>query len=380
MKDNFFQEIGNTKPFLNIGMEGFAGSGKTYTAALLAIGLHKHIKSTKPILAFDSEKAIHFLKPKFDEAGIKVLVRESRTLADLKEVMRCCREGMTDILLIDSISHVWQDCLSSYLLKLKSRGINRDRFEFQDWNIIKPLWEKEFSTPFVLDKYHKIMCGRAGDTYENEIDEETGKRTIFKSGIKMKVEKDTAYEPDFLFLMEQEQQGSGIERKIIHNCIVIKDRTDSISQVTENPTFETFLPAIKIALKDGVELNISKNEEETVDLFEMDEFGNSKKITKKILLEKIVAEMKSAYPSKKDEHLKAKVDLLEKYFGTKSWIEIEERMSLDNIKAGYLKVKEHVANLKQPMGETLNVLEEALDNMVDKVTKQKPSDDGDIPI
>ncbi|MDD3690319.1 MAG: hypothetical protein PHI81_09845, partial [Synergistaceae bacterium] len=84
--------VANTKPYFKAAFEGFAGSGKTYTASLVAIGIHKRIKSTKPVIIFDTEKASKFLKNIFQENGIELLVREARSLADLKETMRRMRQ------------------------------------------------------------------------------------------------------------------------------------------------------------------------------------------------------------------------------------------------------------------------------------------------
>jgi hypothetical protein len=142
----FFTPIGNTKPFFKAAIEGFAGSGKTYTAASIAIGLHKRIGSKKPVVIFDTERASKFLKPLFAEAGIEALVREAKSLADLKRTMDFMRTGVSDILLIDSISHVWEGVLAAY-----AESKRRTRLEFQDWGIIKPTWKREFSDPFVND-------------------------------------------------------------------------------------------------------------------------------------------------------------------------------------------------------------------------------------
>jgi hypothetical protein len=156
-KDYFFTPIGNTKPFFKAAFQGFAGSGKTFTAAQVAIGLHQRIGSIRPIVIFDTEQASKFLNPIFAEAGIPVLVRESRSLADLKIVMDKMDGGLSDVLLIDSISHVWEGTLAAYAQKK-----NRTRLEFQDWGIIKPAWKSEFSDRFVRGQWHAIFTGRAG--------------------------------------------------------------------------------------------------------------------------------------------------------------------------------------------------------------------------
>src|SRR5690348_8667133 len=245
---SFFTPIGNTKPFFKAAIEGFAGSGKTFTAASIAIGLHKRIGSTKPVVIFDTERASKFLKPLFAEAGVEVLVREAKSLADLKRTMEFMRSGVSDILLIDSISHVWEGVLASY-----AESKRRTRLEFQDWGIIKPTWKREFSDPFVNDEYHAIFTGRAGYEYGNEKNEETGKREVYKSGIKMKVEGETAYEPDMLILMERFEEVLGDKKEVWREATVIKDRSTLLDGKTfKNPSFADFAPAIEALLDSPV--------------------------------------------------------------------------------------------------------------------------------
>ena len=73
--DSFFADLENDSPYLKACAEGLAKSGKTFTLALIAVGLNRHIKSEKPIVIFDTENAAKFLKTMFETAGIPVKVK-----------------------------------------------------------------------------------------------------------------------------------------------------------------------------------------------------------------------------------------------------------------------------------------------------------------
>lgn len=250
---DFFTDLENVRPFLKMAFEGFAGDGKTYTMAKIAIGLHKLIGSQKPIAILDTERAMDKINPMFKEAGIAAKVNNSRSLAGVKKAMEICAQGYADILLIDSITHIWEAYKQAYIDSYNERNPKRKKYslEFQDWNVLKPGWKKDFSDMFVMANTHIIFAGRAGFEYENEINEETKKREIFKSGIKMKAENETAFEPDILVLMEKKQQLLTDDKKLWREATIIKDRTSLIDGKTfKNPTFDDFFPAIK-QLLDG---------------------------------------------------------------------------------------------------------------------------------
>jgi len=230
----------NNRPFIKMAFQGFAGDGKTYTAVQCAIGLHKQIGSKLPIAIFDTEKAAKALVGVFADAGIECVVDdEHRSLKALNEAIAWCENGGADILVIDSITHVWEEFLKAYMDQKR-----RTRLEFQDWGVIKPQWKQQFSTPFVKAKIHIFFTGRAGYEYETEKDEQTGKREIHKSGIKMKAETETAFEPDVLVLMEKHQDVLGDTKKITRVATVLKDRTTRTDGKTfVNPTYADFKPA-----------------------------------------------------------------------------------------------------------------------------------------
>ena len=330
---DFFKEVGNDRPYFKAAFQGLAGSGKTFTSAQVAIGLHQQIKSTKPIVMFDTEKSNKFLKPLFDEAGIKLVVKESRSLADLKQTMQLMREGYSDVLMIDSISHIWENVVESYKKKL-----NRTRLQFQDWGILKPTWKNEFSDPLVNDPYHIIFSGRAGFEYGNEINEETGKREIFKSGVKMKVEGETAYEPDLLVLMERFEEVLGHDKKVWREATVLKDRSNLIDGKTfKNPVYEDLKPIVD-AMLTGVVANKDTDQADDSKLFrtEEDKYEYIKK--RNIVLEKIQNEFTKHLPGQSAEVKQKRVELSEKVFGTNSWTEIEGK-ALDHLEIGLNNLK-----------------------------------------
>jgi len=335
MSDDFFTTLENTKPYLKVAFEGFAGSGKTYTMAALAIGVHKRLGSKKPIAYFDTEKAGTHLRHIFKAAQIEILYKQSRTLADLTEVMRRGRDGLFDILLIDSISHVWENVLQSY-----QKQKNRTRLQFEDWGIIKPKWKSEFSEPFVNDKYHALMCGRAGYEYTDEKDEQ-GKRQIYKSGVKMKVEGETAYEPDMLIMMERFEEVIERDKKVWREATVIKDRSTLLDGKTfQNPSYKDFEPAVEYLLDNPVERDATP---ERANEFEGDEEQRAFRKRRDIALENLeAATIELGLAGNAQAAKAAKVEAFKHAFGTASWTQIQG-LHPDKLDEGANRLREYVA-------------------------------------
>lgn len=341
---DFFTPITNTKPYLKAAFEGFAGSGKTYTAGKLAIGLHKRIASTKPIALFDTERANKFLKPLFKLAGIECVVKESRSFTDLMTAMRLCREGFSDILIVDSITHVWENVLAEFMAEKK-----RTRLEFQDWGILKPLWKRQFSDPFVNDPYHFVMCGRAGFEYTDEKDEQ-GRRQIFKSGIKMKVEGETAYEPDLLVLMERYEEVLERDKVVYREAMILKDRSNTIDGKTfqfkpddaTGKVWDAFSPAVEVMLENpDYRVPVSGNDSL---LFPTEEARVNYGREKDKMVEEIDGLLMAAWPGMTAEEKKKRGDLVYEVFNTRSHKAMED-LGLEQLQSGYDKIRGRLLNL-----------------------------------
>ncbi|NLH60112.1 MAG: AAA family ATPase [Ignavibacteriales bacterium] len=316
--ENFFTPLANNRPYLKVAAEGFAGSGKTYTCVNFAIGLHKDIKSTKPIVCFDTERALKALKPLFDKSGIQVLVRESRSLADLVKTIDYCESGVADILLIDSITHVWEAYLENYKAEKK-----RSFIQFQDWGVLKPLWKRQFSDKLVMSKLHILFTGRAGYEYDNELNEATGKKELMKSGIKMKVEGETEYEPDIVFLMERQKEFKDGKQVITRSCSILKDRTTMIDGMEFiNPSYKDFKPAVKVLLN-GTSKDLDVTPEAKDEFATMEDNYDKSRKQRDIALEEIQGILTQLFPGQTSKEKKLKVDILERVFLTRSWKAIE---------------------------------------------------------
>ena len=278
----FFTDLRNTTPYFKVAVEGAAGSGKTFTLALVAAGLHKHIGSKKPIVLFDTEQSAKFLGPFFKGRGIKVQLKPSRSLTDLIDTMDYCDAGNADILFIDSITHVWEGFLAAYE-KQKGRKYG---LQFQDWGFIKPTWKREYSDRLVMGRCHTMFTGREGFTYAHETNEDTGKKELIKTGVKMKVEGDTAYEPDLLFRMERFEELTGREKRVWREATIIKDRANLIDGKTfVNPDFDSFLPVIDFLLADVYD-PVESNAQTDADLIGHEDKRKDNRSQRKILLER----------------------------------------------------------------------------------------------
>jgi len=332
---DFFQPIGNTKPWLKIAYEGEPGTGKSWTAALTAIGLHKKINSKKPVVVFDTEKASKFLIPLFKEHGIAAMVKESHSLADLKKTMDLCADGYADIVIIDSISHVWMDFQEAY-----KRKLNRKTFQIQDWMTIKADWNANFSIPLVQLPIHILATGRVSDRMEEQVDEDTGRKEFTKTGVKMQAEKNAAYEFDMLVLMERHELINKRKREVWRQATILKGRGNLLDgAMFKNPTYADFESAINAILLDPE--NRKQTETDAGELIETE--SNKREYLKRrdIMLEKIEAALTKVWPGSGKEEKTNKIEALEFAFGTPSWTEIQG-MNPDRLESDFVKIHEFV--------------------------------------
>lgn len=316
---NFASKIVAENSFIKASFGGFAGSGKTLTAAKLLIGCYKKMGLTKPILIVDNEKGSRFLIPLFKEAGIEAYIKETVHLADVLSAFSLLNEKQIDFLFIDTLTKVWYQFTRDYKTNNK-----RTFLTLQDWGKILPDWQEKFADKFVGLTGNCIFTGRGGYTYDMEENDETKKKEFVKSGVKMKMAGETPFEPDLNIWMDLQQEiGENGKPVIWREAQVLKDRSGLIDGKTfKNPIFKDFEPVIDYLL--GTEKGVVAKETDTTNLTATENYDSQNRATKRtIVLEKIKALFTEHQFSTGKEEQAQKVAIIKKFFNTTSQVEID---------------------------------------------------------
>lgn len=328
---SIFMKQESTQAYLKAGIMGFAGSGKTYTATDIAIGLIKHLKSSglpegdKPIFFLDTETGSDYVAKKIRDEGVELFTAKTRAFKDLIPAVKEA-ETSSGVMIIDSITHFWREFTEAY-----AKRKNRTRLEFQDWNYLKTEWGK-FTDVYINSSAHIILCGRAGYEYDY-FEDDSGKKQLEKTGIKMKAETEMGYEPSLLILMEREIDME--TKKVYREAHILKERFGLIDgQSFKDPTFENFMPHIVSLNLGGKQLGIdtSRSSEDMIE--DSQDSWPQEKRQREIYCEEVEGLLVKHYPSTSVADKQKKMELIEKVFGTRSWTKVQNMRSAD-IREGF---------------------------------------------
>lgn len=372
MTDSFWDT--NDKPgALKGGFLGFAGSGKTLTATLLACAARERFGLTGPVAFFDTETGSAYVQRYVQTlTGQPLLVKKARSLADLFAFIAACRKANVSCAIVDSITHVWREVCDGYLKqknearRLEGKSPQR-RLDFPDWNVIKPRWQ-EWSDLYLNDPLSILVCGRAGWEYEHTVDEDTGKKELNKTGVKMKVEGEFGFEPSLVIEFEaiQSLPDNSKVPTITRRLTVLKDRFSvldaksvdfaSIDLNTEAGLAKAY-GAVKTFFAPHLAL-LTPGSHTHVDTSQNTDFGMGPdgdaqayrdRREREILCEEIQGEITLVLPGQSAQEKKAKVEVLKAAFDTSSWTSIEA-MSADRLRAGKAKLAGVLDAYRVPAG------------------------------
>jgi hypothetical protein len=227
-----FQKPTPLKAALKMGLYGPAGSGKTFTALLLAEGLAR--QSGERVAFCDTEQGTAFYAQDVPQRAVhpkafEFDVLHTKSITEVLAAVRGLDLKTYDVLVVDSISHLWDSCKNAFSGRLTRIGT----IPLQAWTAIKKPY-KELMHLLLSMPVHVLICGRQGIDYgEDEVSGE-----LKNLGYRMRAEGETAYEPDVLLRLESFKA----DRKTpaISVAQVEKDRTGILAgKSIEWPTFDT---------------------------------------------------------------------------------------------------------------------------------------------
>jgi hypothetical protein len=219
------------KSALKMALYGPAGSGKTFSALLVAEGLASH--TGKRVAFVDTEHGSNFYTQHVEQrrihpAAFDIDVLYSRSITETIAAVRGLDDNTHGVLVIDSISHLWDAAMAAYNGKKTKAGT----IPLHAWGAIKRPY-KELMHLLLTSPVHLLICGRQGIDYGE--DEESGE--LKSLGFKLRAEGETAYEPDVLLRLETHRPSKkGLAVPTAH---VEKDRTGVLAgQTIQWPGFE----------------------------------------------------------------------------------------------------------------------------------------------
>lgn len=339
---DFFTPAMPNQAYAKIGLFGAQGGGKTYTAASLTIGLINLLRERalreggRPVAFLETEAGSHFVKPRFDAAGIPLVVRKTRAFANLIPAMHwTCDHG--GALIVDSITHIWLEFVRTYAAEL-----GRTTLEMSDWEFLKRKWAEAMDV-FKDCPAHIIICGRAGFIYEHFTDQ-TGHKQLEAVGVKMKGEAEMGYEPSLLLHMTQDQDLTDPKRpQVVVLGTVMKDRADAIhGQTFANPTFGHIEPHILRLNLGGAHLPIDRDNSKALIIDPRSGRGYHEE--RRAVVDEIQGTMQYYVPGMSTLEKQFRLDLLQRHFGTPGWQRVE-MLNLENLRRGYQTLHHELAGV-----------------------------------
>lgn len=228
--------------------EGWGKSGKSFTEALVALGIWIAEGEKSTIVLQDTEDAAVFYRQIFEPYGIvegkNFFVTPSRSLMDFQDMAKLCEENRA-ILLLDSITHLYE---RMYKVWMEENEITEPQ-PYHSMSL-KPLWKELFSDPFVRARCHILFTGRAAWEWDMEKNEQTNKKELVKTGVKMRGDNETAFEPDIVCLLERLQTVSKKKGVLVtRRLTILGDRSTLIDGMQYEFENQRLTPGVKADYK-----------------------------------------------------------------------------------------------------------------------------------
>lgn len=215
-----FKKAERKKAYLKMALCGVSGSGKTYSAILLAKGLGGRVAM------IDTENGSGEMYADIADYDVAVLAPPFSPAAYINAIKEAQREGY-NVLIIDSLSHTWSGQGGVLEMVDKQAATSRSNNSYTAWRNVTPEHNKLVDA-ILQCRMHVIVCMRSKTAYELQ-ENERGKKVPVKVGLAPIQRDGMEYEFTIVFDIDRER----------HYAIASKDRTGLFEGKIEPITPET---------------------------------------------------------------------------------------------------------------------------------------------
>ncbi len=231
-----FKKAERKRIFVKMALCGVSGSGKTYSALLLAQGLGGKIAM------IDTENGSGELYSDLCEYDAAQLEPPFSSMKFINAIKEAEAEGY-NVLIIDSLSHAWSGQGGILEMVDKKSATSRSGNSFTAWRDVTPEHNKLVDA-ILQCRMHVIVCMRSKTAYEMQ-ENEKGKKTPVKVGLAPIQRDGMEYEFTIVFDIDREK----------HYALASKDRTGLFEK-----TIDVITPAtgelIRKWVEGGVEVSV----------------------------------------------------------------------------------------------------------------------------
>lgn len=226
VNQNFFKKATKAQSKLRLALFGPSGAGKTFSALRIASGLGERIA------AIDTERGS--ISKYANRFNFEVCELEEPTIENYIKLIEIANEY--DVLIIDSLTHGWQELLEEIDLMAKTRfGGNT----WAAWSEGTPK-QKKMINALYRSKAHIIGTMRSKTEWTLTRDDKSGKTQPMRVGLAPEQGKGIEYEFDMLMEINPD-----------HIATVIKDRTGKYQDKMIKRPDEEFGASLQVWLHEG---------------------------------------------------------------------------------------------------------------------------------
>lgn len=253
-----FVKAAPKQAYLKLLLYGPKGSGKTFSALLMAEGLAA--KRGGRVAFVDSEyhgggsdfyaqaipqRQIHPDAFDFDRL-------ETLSLKEALDGIHSLDPAVHKVVIIDSISHFWQAAMDAYEGKMVGKG--EDKIPIQAWGKIKKPFKGDLIQWLIAAPFDVILCARQKNVYDTSGGEWSLDR------VAPRTEGETEYELPIEFRMYEHRDQDGKASGWF--AVVEKDRTGILAgRRLRNPDYSTIEPIVSIL---GAEARDASDQDERI--------------------------------------------------------------------------------------------------------------------